>query len=699
MNRQTRGGADPLVRGRRPRRPLRACAIVLCTLFSLTAQPVPSYKDLKYPPLREVKIPNVATFTLPNGMKLYLVENHELPLVNGFALIRTGNLFDPPDKIGLADVIGMVLRTGGTKDKTGDEIDVQLENMAASVESSIGETNGRVSFSALKENTDQVLAAFKDLLTAPEFRQEKIDLAKNQLRSMIARRNDDPGGIAGREFDEAVYGRNTPFGWRMEYATVDRIQRQDLLDFYRRYFFPANIMLAVYGDFSTTEMKAGLDKLFAGWTAQQSPVPPFPKVEQRHAPGIYLADKPDVTQTFFAMGHLGGELRDKDAPALQVMADILGGGFSSRLFQRVRTELGYAYQIGAGWAASYDHPGLFEVSGSTKSVSTTETVQVIQEEIAKISAAEVTDDELKEAKDTVLNSFVFNFDTPGKTLSRMVTYEYYGYPKDFIFQYQKAIQAVTKADILRAARDRLRPKDMTIVAVGNPKNFGQPLAKLGLPVNNIDLTIPAPKQNAAPPDAAGMAKGRQLLERVQQAVGGAGKLAAVKDSTEVATVKMQTPGAAISAKQTNRWSAPSFLRQDAELPFGKMSTYYNGIGGWMSTPQGTLNLTEPVAQQAQGELFRLWFTLLLSDRDPDRTVNYVGDGTLEVSDKQGHVVRLSVDEKTALPLKLSYDGVAMGGSPRPVEETFAGWTEVNGIKLPQKITITQAGQNFAEVTV
>src|SRR5438270_4778862 len=152
-----------------------------------SAAVIPSYKDLKYPPLKPIKIPDVATFTLPNGMRLYLLENHELPLVRGSALVRTGNLFDPADKIGLATITGMVIRTGGTKDKTGDQLDVQLENIAASVETAIDESFGTASFSCLKENTDEVLGVFHDLLTTPGLRQEKIDLAKTELRSSISR--------------------------------------------------------------------------------------------------------------------------------------------------------------------------------------------------------------------------------------------------------------------------------------------------------------------------------------------------------------------------------------------------------------------------------------------------------------------------------------------------------------------------------
>jgi zinc protease len=458
-----------------------------------TVRNLPDYRLLHFPPLKPVRIPNPESFTLPNGMKVFLLEHHELPIVSGFAMVRTGNLFDPPEKRGLAELTGMVLRTGGTKDKTGNETDQTLEDMAASVESRIGEDRGSVSFSCLKDNVDRVMSIFQDFLTSPAFRQDKLDLAKTQMRSSIARRNDDASGIASREFASILYGRNSPFGWNIEYENVDRIHRQDLVDFYRRYYFPANIMLAVYGDFPAAEMRARIERLFAGWDYRQPPVPPFPKVDSKPEPGIYLADRDDVTQTFFEIGHMGGILRDKDFPALQVAANILGGGFTSRLVQRVRTQLGYAYNIGAAWGAGYDSPGLFDISGSTKLKTTVETIRTIEQELAKLRSGEVTDRELKTAKDTVLNSFVFYFDTPAKTLNRLVSYEYYGYPHDFIFQYQKAIGTVTKADVLRVARQYLKPQNLTIVAVGNPKQFGQPLASLGSPVHTLDLTIPEPK--------------------------------------------------------------------------------------------------------------------------------------------------------------------------------------------------------------
>jgi zinc protease len=655
--------------------------------------PPASYKDLKFPPLRQIQIPNVERVTLPNGMQVYLLEDHELPLIGGFALVRTGNLFDPKDKIGLASITGTVIRSGGTKTTTGDQIDEKLENIAASVESDIGESSGRVSFSTLKENTDEVLAIFRDVLTSPEFRQDKLELAKTQFSSGISRRNDEPQGIAEREFDSLIYGRDNPYGWREEYETIGRIKREDVIAFYKRYYFPANIVLAVHGDFSAGEMKTKLEKLFADWTYQQPAVPPFPAVTAKPTPGIYVAVKDDVTQTFFAMGHLGGVLKDKDYPALEVMGDILGGGFPSRLFQRVRTKLGYAYNVSANWGANFDHPGIFQISGSTKSLSTTETFVAIKEEVDRIRAAEVSDQELNTAKETVENGFIFNFDTRSKTLGRMVTYDYYGYPKDFIFQYQKAVAAVTKADILRVAKQYLRPQDLVIVAVGNPKEFAKPLDALGK-VNAIDLSIPEPKQEVANVDSDTLGKGKQLLQRVQQAVGGAEKLAGVKDLKQVAEVQIDPAMGGLKLKQTNQWLSPGRFRQEVEAPFGKLSSFTNGSTGWVKGPQGDGPLAGPMLKQAQGEIFRSYFGLMTSDRDPNRTVNYAGPGSIDISDKSGNAVRLIVDESTWLPVKTSY-----AGAQGTIEENWSDLRDVDGMKVPFKITVMQNGKKFAEVSV
>jgi zinc protease len=674
-------------------------AAVLSTgAFAQTKSTSFNYKDLKYPPLGQVKVPVPTEVTLSNGMRVFLLEDHELPLISGSATIRTGNLFDPPGKIGVADLTAAVMRSGGTSAKTGDQLDVQLEDIAASVESSMGETSANVSFNALKETADTALGIFKDVMSDPGFRQDKIDLTLSQMRSGISRRNDDADAIPDRELMRILYGRDTPYGWQVEYADLDRIKRDDLLAFYHRYYFPKNIMLAVYGDFNTAEMKDKLEKVFGGWNVEQPSVPAFPPVTAKPAPGIYLADKDDVTQTFFSIGELGGTLRDPDYAALEVASDILGGGFRSRLFKEIRTHLGYAYNVSASWAATYDHPGTFLITGSTKSSTTTETIEAIQAELAKIRDKPVTDAELKEAKDGVLNAFVFSFDSPQKTLNRTLRYAYFGYPKDFIFQYQKAVEAVTAADVLRVAKAHFLPENLAIVAVGNPKDFGKPLTTLGK-VTPIDLTIPEPAAPAVSSgDAASQSRGKALLERAQQAMGGADKLAAIKDTTRVLELTMDPSAGGMKVKETTQILGDQF-RQDQELPIGKLLVYTDGKTGWLVTPQGTMNMPAEVLKQARGDIFRELGPLMLSTSDSSRTVNAVGDNAVEVSGG-GLSVKVEFDPSTGLPSRLTYQELGPTGMPSIVTETMSDWRDAGGgVKMPFKVVLDQDGHKAGDAVV
>ena len=640
--------------------------------FAQTAAPIPSYKQLVFPPLKEVKPPEPTEITLSNGMRVFLLENHELPVLHGFALVRTGNLFDPNDKRGLSQVMAEVMRSGGTKTKNGDQIDEELENIAASVESSMGETSATVGFGGLKESEDQVLAVFKDVLTNPEFRQDKIDLSLNQFKGGILRRNDEAGEIPRRELLSLLYGRDNSYGWTIELEHLNNIKRQDLVNFYQRYYFPKNIILAIYGDFTVAAMRTKLETLFADWKVQQPDVPAFPTVTAKAAPGIYFAEKPDVTQTFFSLGHLGGTLKDKDYPALEVASNILGEGFKSRLMAQIRTKLGYAYSIGSTWSANYNHPGTFRIGGSTKSASTVETIQAIKVEVEKMRTAEVTAVELSEAKQAVLNSFVFFFDSPEKTLNRMVTYAYHGYPKDFLFQYQKAIESVTRADILRVSKQYLQPDQLTIVAVGNPQEMPKPLSTLGT-VNTIDLTIPQPKQVLASADDASLARGKALLQKAQQAMGGTDKLRAVKDIVLAGELKAPPEAGGILIKVVSRTLVPNDIRMEQDLPFGKMLLYSDGKTGWLSVQGQTQEMPGEILQQVQGELFRQLPGLMLADR-----ANAVAGNAVEISNVN-QSVRVEFDEATGLPSKLTYREGGM-----ETVEVLSDWRDVSGVKLPFK---------------
>jgi zinc protease len=659
----------------------------------------PSPRDLKYPALRAVEVPKVATFTLPNGMKLFLLEDRELPSINGVARIRTGNLFDPAGKVGVATLTGITMRTGGTRQLTGEQLDLGLEDLAASVECAIDRSAAEVSFFSLAENASEVLGAFHGVLTAPAFRVDQVDLAKLRLRTLISHRNDDANRILLRQFPGILYGDDSPYGWDMEYDQIDRIVRADLQAFHKRYFFPKNVTLAVWGDFETAKMKEQLEQLFAGWTVEQPPVPEFPKAAAKPAPGIYLAKKTDLMDAFFAIGQLGGKIGDKDYPALTVMAGILGGGVSSRLYREIVWHMGNAYNISAEWAAAFDHPGLFKISGSAKAHSIVATIKAIRQEVERIRTAEVSEDELRVARDGALNRLAFASDTRNKILNRMLTYAYFGYPADYPQQYQKALAAVTRADVLRVAKEYLRPADFTTLVVGNPEDFMPPLESLGEPVREIDLTIPEPKAHAAPVDTAGLELGKRILARLQSAVGGADKLAAVKDYTMVSEVRLSAAAGGETTTETDRWMLPGNIREDADRPSGKSAIYSDGRSGWVSRGRLSTALNAPGLKAVRSDLFRAYFGLLLSDRAEGRTVTALDEDTLEITTADGLAVQVSVSPETGLPQQFSYTMPAVSGPPVLVQETITKFGEVAGMRVPYRISTRQNGIPFAESSV
>lgn len=449
-------------------------------------------------PWRQIPIPKLPAFhpaqpkriELPNGMVIFLQEDHELPTIDGTARIRGGQRLVTANKIGLMDVYGEVWRTGGTKSQTGDQLDDYLEQRAAKVETGGGTDSTTVSWSCLKEDFDDVFRVFADVLKNPEFRADKIEIAKKGMYDSISRRNDEPSQIAGREAAKLVYGANNPYARVPEYATVAAITRQDLVDWHGKYVHPTNIILGVVGDFDSATMEARLREAFAAWPKGQAANDPEIKPDPAK-PGYYEVDKTDVNQSNIQMVALGIRRMNPDYFATSVLNEAFGGGFSSRLFNDIRTTKGLAYGVGGGVGAGWDHPGMLRLIVSTKSKTTIESIQALDEEIADLGKHPINDEEIKRAKDAILNSFVFRFDSPEKVLQEKMAYEFYGYPLDFLENFQKGIEGVAKEDVARVAAKYIHRDQMAVLVVGNVGEFDKPLSSLGT-VTKLDITIPAP---------------------------------------------------------------------------------------------------------------------------------------------------------------------------------------------------------------
>jgi zinc protease len=447
-----------------------------------------SWKQIPVPPLPQFNPQLPTRVQLPNGMVVYLQEDHELPLISATALIKGGSSTEPADKVGLVSIYGSSWRTGGTEQKTGDQLDDELEAIAARIETGGSTEFTSVSLSCLKENFDQIFPDFMDVLEHPAFREDKIALVKRRVKSGISRRNDEVESIASREVAKLGYGEKSPYGREIEYWTIDAVTRQDLVDWHKRHFASNNIIFGIIGDFDSKQMESRLRDAF-GKLQKGTPYDP-PKISvSGPKPGIYLAEKEDVNQSDISMIGLGIRRDNPDYFAVRVMNELFGGGFSSRLFKNLRSKQALAYEVGGGIGAAYNHNALINISMGTKSASTGKAIEGLYQQIDDLLNNPPSDEELKQAKDSILNGFIFAYDSPEKILNEQLTYELYGYPKDFLERFRAAVEKVTTSDVSRVARKYIDKRKLAVLVVGNPKDFDKPLSNYGQ-VTKLDISIP-----------------------------------------------------------------------------------------------------------------------------------------------------------------------------------------------------------------
>jgi zinc protease len=441
------------------------------------------WTKIPIPPLHDFKPIEPKRIELANGLVIFLQVDHELPFVNGFVLIRGGSRNEPADKVGLVSLYGQSWRTSGTPTESGEALDDKL-----ALKASGGLATTSVHWSSFSKDFDAVFGETMDVLLHPAFKADKLAMAKRQMDAGIARRNDDASEIAGREAAFLAYGKDSPYAREVEYKTVGAVQLSDLNAWHERTVVPNNMIVAVSGDFDPAAMEAKLRKAF-GPLARGTEMPALKATFQDPKPGVYFVNKTDVDQSNVYIVGLGTERNNPDYYALSVMNEVFSGGFGSRVFQSVRTKLGLAYSVGGSFGASYDHPGMFTVGAATKSASTVAATQAMLDEIGRLKTVPPSAAELKSAKDQVLNSFIFNYDSPEKTLSEQVTLALYGYPSNFLEKYKTGIEGVTAADVARVANKYIDAKKLAIVVVGNSGEFSGPLTALG-PVSNVDIAIP-----------------------------------------------------------------------------------------------------------------------------------------------------------------------------------------------------------------
>ncbi|MGB8970038.1 MAG: pitrilysin family protein, partial [Candidatus Sulfotelmatobacter sp.] len=671
---------------------------------SKAAAQVANWKQIPIPPLPAFHPQQPKRIELSNGMVIFLQEDHELPLIDGSARIRGGSRDEPANKVGLVDIFGEVWRTGGTKTQTGDQLDDFLEVRAAKVETGGGSDSTTIGLSCLKGDFDDVFKVFADLLQNPEFRADKLDLAQKQAQDSISRRNDEVGEIAARESAKLAYGADNPYAREPEYATVAAVTRQDLIDWHHTYVHPNNVILGISGDFDAAAMEAKLRAAFESWP--KGPELPKDDIQYHPAkPGYYLIPKEDVNQSNIRMVTLGITRNNPDYYAITVFNEAFGGGFSSRLFNDIRTRRGLAYHVGGGIGANFGHPGIQDFSMGTKSQSTIESIRALDEDIDDLAKKPITDEEIKHAKDAILNAFIFRLDSPDKVLSERLTYEFYGYPSDWLDKFPAEIQKVTAADVNRVAAKYVHRDQLAVLVVGNTKEFDKPLSSLGA-VKEIDITIPPPpgakeEENAKP--TASNEEGKALAAKVVAAMGGETKLGAIKSVKAELTVTQKTPQGEFPIQMETVIVYPDHLHAEMQTPNGTVNIVVTPDAAFMAIPgQGLRDF--PASQKAESLEQIKRDPIFIASHAKDPNVFFRAGGTEKVGDVDARIVdvnaagvaiRWFVDPQTGHILKETYRTLSQG-QPAQGETDMEDWKSVNGLNIPFVRQNKQNGQDSSK---
>lgn len=452
------------------------------------------WEKIPIPRLHDFKPQQPKRIELKNGIVIFLQEDHELPFIYGSVLIPGGSRDEQPAKAGLTGIYGLAWRTSGSAKMNGDAMDDLLESKAAHIETAADEDSTALSWDSLKGDADQVYSLAMDLFFHPDFKADKLAIAQQQEATGIVRRNDDESGIADREASKLIYGKDSPYTRQPELATIGAVTLSDL-QAWHDHTIGGKLIIGISGDFDPVAMEAKLRTTFEGLPSAR-PTPARHDVLPATAHAVSFIDKTDVNQSNIQIVGEGIDRHNPDVPAVDVMNEVLGGGFASRLFQEVRTRLGLAYEVGGGLSSDWDHPGEFRVVALTKSATTVEATKAAMDVLEGLTTHPITEEELERAKDNILNSFLFRYDTREKVLQAREELEFYGYPADYLETHRKALESVTLEDVNRVAKKYVQPGKMGVLVVGNASEIKPGLEELKLgPIYPIDITIPgAPAQ-------------------------------------------------------------------------------------------------------------------------------------------------------------------------------------------------------------
>lgn len=443
----------------------RAFALLIATVFCACAV---SAQALHMPPHEKV--------VLKNGMTLLLMEKRGVPMVNFSAIVKTGSAADPTNEAGLASITAGLLRKG-TKNRTAQQFAADLDFIGGSFDAGAGSDFTGISAEFMTKDLDRGLDLFCDALLHPTFPQPEVDKLLSQSLDGVKAAKDQPEAVLGPYFYGYLFGTH-PYG-RPEGGdeiSLKKIQRDGIVKFYESYYTPGNTILAVSGEFDPPQMKKKLEEAFGGWSGKAAPVVNIPAATTVKGTRLLLVDKPDATQTYFAVGNVGTTVTDPDRVALRVVNTVFGGRFTSLLNEALRVESGYSY----GAESEFDSrkmPGAFLIASFTKNETTVPAIDLALKVLDDFRKNGVTPEQLASAKSYIKGQFPPSLETSGQLARRIALNEFYGLGDDEVNELAARIDAVTP-EIARRVIEKHYPQDnLVFLLIGKASEIGPAVKK------------------------------------------------------------------------------------------------------------------------------------------------------------------------------------------------------------------------------
>lgn len=446
---------------------------------------------LDFPPQRFTP-PRPKRVRLSNGIPVYLLEDHSLPLLRVQLVSKVGAANVPDSLWAVAQQAGNLLRTGGTTRFSPDSIDKVAAFYAVGFGFLVGPEKSRAMAAGLSRHRDRMLDLLFDAMLHPRNDSSRVRLAATQVDEAWRRRNDEPDAVLGRALGQVMYGDH-PLGRKL--ATPDELASFTPARFrwvQERVFCPQQVIFGISGDFDERELLQKLEQHVRGWPACKAGLRATPPVRYAEGPRVVLVEK-DVNQSNIVLAHRGGvhEANTPDYFAAQVANFLLGGGagFSARLLQRVRSDSGFAYSVRSQWAAEPKREGLFSASAQVRAEKTVAALGLMRRTIGSLAVEPASESDVKLAQDNAANAFVFQFEDPTEIVRQQLAYAADGLPPNWFDVYLRGIQAVTPEQVRQAAQRYLHPDQLVTLVVGQTATFGGSLDEFGpvtaLPVDAI----------------------------------------------------------------------------------------------------------------------------------------------------------------------------------------------------------------------